>query len=123
MAYAITVIDGLRHEGICALVLLGKPCSCRRPFPIAWDDTTPSPSAGSAEAQANQDEGNRRNSAGLDAKDRVILDLLNALDVIQREATRDGGCLAYIDGAASQAVKMCKLRMSPNQDGYLVIKG
>ena len=37
MAYAITVVNGLRHEGSCAQVLLDKACSCRKPFPIAWE--------------------------------------------------------------------------------------
>jgi hypothetical protein len=35
---ANNVIDGRRHEGICALILnTGDACTCRSPFPIQWD--------------------------------------------------------------------------------------
>jgi hypothetical protein len=64
--------------------------------------------------------------------DRIISDLVNALDTIRREAQAkerefkgrfgetDG--FAYIDGVAGQAINNCRAQQVRNTDGYLVVK-
>jgi hypothetical protein len=54
--------------------------------------------------------------------DRIIADLINALDTVARESAKPAGSLAYINGAAEQAIKMCNLHRVRNADGYLVVK-
>lgn len=54
--------------------------------------------------------------------DHVIADLVNALDIIRRESQKPAGSLAFINGAATQAIKMCDLHRTRNSDGYLVVR-
>lgn len=52
----------------------------------------------------------------MNKQNRVIADLLNALDVVLRADS-----LAYAQGAASQAIKNAHGAMVRNSDGYLVV--
>jgi hypothetical protein len=61
--------------------------------------------------------------------DRVIADLINALDAIERLAARglNGTCdaresIAIISGCASQAIANVRRMQVRNADGYLVLK-
>ena len=54
-------------------------------------------------------------------QDRVIADMLNALDAIKREA-EGRGSLPFIAGAASQAIANVKAVSVRNKDGYLVVR-
>lgn len=57
----------------------------------------------------------------MNTRDRAVAALLDALDKIQIESLRVDGRLPYINGLASQAIKMCHAHMTRNSDGYLVI--
>ncbi len=54
--------------------------------------------------------------------DRIIADLMTALDIILRETKRADGSLAYVRGAAQQAMTSCDAQRVRNEDGYLVVK-
>lgn len=56
--------------------------------------------------------------------DRVVADLMNALDCIRREAQdrANEGSLDYIYGLATQAVANCEYYRERNDDGYMVLK-
>lgn len=54
--------------------------------------------------------------------DRIIADLITALDAIQREATKPDGSRPFILGLASQAIYACNTERERNSDGYLVVK-
>ena len=57
----------------------------------------------------------------MDTKDTVIADLMNALDVIKREADKSDASRHFILGAAEQAMRMCDARRERNRDGYPVV--
>jgi hypothetical protein len=59
----------------------------------------------------------------MDKKDRLIADLVNALDLIRREASKPDARRHYIEGAASFAIKHVEDASERNADGYLVVKG
>lgn len=56
--------------------------------------------------------------------DRVIADLMTALDAIRREAHEKAseGSLDYIFGLATQAMTNCDVHRVRNADGYLIVK-
>lgn len=53
--------------------------------------------------------------------DSIIADLLNALDIIEREASKPDVSRHYIRGAVMQAKSLATSRMVRNRDGYLVV--
>lgn len=54
--------------------------------------------------------------------DRLVHDLIDALDVVRRVAESDTpGATAFIQGAAEQAIKHAHAQMVRNADGYLVV--
>lgn len=53
---------------------------------------------------------------------KIISDLMNALDSIRREAKTIGGSAAFIDGVARQAMDSCDKQRERNKHGYLVVK-
>lgn len=53
--------------------------------------------------------------------DRLVRNLINALDAIAREAKRENAHVAYIQGAAEHAIKSAESKMVRNADGYLVV--
>ena len=57
--------------------------------------------------------------------DRIIADLMNALDMIARKALEppSEAVIPYIIGVATQAAKNCNAQRERNADGYLVVKG
>jgi hypothetical protein len=62
--------------------------------------------------------------------DRVITDLLNALDVIERRAEQAlampadlRGSVAFISGVAAQAIANVRRLQVRNADGYPVLRG
>ena len=59
----------------------------------------------------------------MDKPDRIIADLMNALDLIRREAEKPDASRHYIDGVAAQATEICNRQRERNADGYLVVKG
>ncbi len=54
--------------------------------------------------------------------DRIIADLMNALDAIAREADKADASRHYIRGAATMAMALCDQRRERNSDGYLVVR-
>jgi hypothetical protein len=55
--------------------------------------------------------------------DRIISDLLHALDCIRREAEKSEASRHYIAGVVEQAIVSCNAQRERNSDGYLVVKG
>lgn len=55
--------------------------------------------------------------------DRVVADLVNALDTIIREIDRPNTRVPFIYGVATQAITNCDVHRERNSDGYLVLKG
>jgi len=55
--------------------------------------------------------------------DRIIAELIDALDMIMREAEKPECSRHYVDGVARQATANCNAQREPNSDGYLVVKG
>lgn len=53
--------------------------------------------------------------------DSIVAELIDALDLIRREA-EGRGSLPYIVGVAEQATKNCNARRERNADGYLVVR-
>ena len=54
--------------------------------------------------------------------DRIIAELVNALDLIAWESAKTNGNLAYINGVAAYAIATCNASRVRNADGYLVVK-
>lgn len=54
--------------------------------------------------------------------DRIIAELVNALDAIRRESAKPEASRHYINGIAQQAVANCDAQREQNSDGYLVVK-
>lgn len=54
--------------------------------------------------------------------DRIISELMNALDIIRREADKPEVSRHYIRGAACEAMALCDAQRERNSDGYLVVK-
>ncbi len=52
--------------------------------------------------------------------DRIVSDLMNALDTIRREAEKPDANRHFIIGAAEQAMKACDAVRTRDVDGYLV---
>ena len=52
---------------------------------------------------------------------RIISDLVTALDAIGRHATGEGASLHYIRGMADYAIETCNAQRERNADGYLVV--
>lgn len=63
---------------------------------------------------------NTTGSTQMTKSDRIISDLMTALDAIQRESHDSDGSLDWIFGCAGQAMKNCDARRRQNTDGYLV---
>jgi hypothetical protein len=51
----------------------------------------------------------------------VIVNLMNALDAIQREAHKPTASRHYILGVCEQAIRECNAVREQNADGYLVV--
>jgi hypothetical protein len=62
--------------------------------------------------------------AEMSRHDRIIADLMTALDAIRREAHEKAseGSLDFIFGLAGQAMTNCDAQRERNTDGYLVVK-
>jgi len=54
--------------------------------------------------------------------DQIISELMDALELIQREAEKSEPSRHYILGVAEQAAKNCNARRERNTDGYLVVR-
>ncbi len=55
--------------------------------------------------------------------DRIVADLVDALDAIERATLSDDPhALAYIQGMAQQAQKNVNAQRELNSDGYLVVR-
>jgi hypothetical protein len=54
--------------------------------------------------------------------DKIISHLMNALDLIRREAENRSGSTTYILGVAVQSMADCNAQRERNSDGYLVVK-
>lgn len=54
--------------------------------------------------------------------DRIIADLMNALNVITREAKREEANRHFIVGVATMASELCNAQRVHNNDGYLVVR-
>jgi len=54
--------------------------------------------------------------------DRIIRDLITALDGIRREADKADASRRYIAGMAEQAIANWNAQCERNSDGYLVVK-
>ncbi len=54
--------------------------------------------------------------------DRMIADLIDALDAIHREASKPDASRHYIAGVCEGMIRLCNLQRERNQDGYLVVK-
>lgn len=52
--------------------------------------------------------------------DRIIADLINALDAVKREAEKPEASRHFIVGLATQAMANCDAQRERNTDGYLV---
>jgi hypothetical protein len=59
----------------------------------------------------------------MDKRDRIIAELMDALDMIRREAEKTDASRHYIDGVAAGAMERCNSQRVRNSDGYLVTKG
>jgi hypothetical protein len=59
----------------------------------------------------------------MDKKNDIISELMNALDLIRREADKADASRHYIDGVAAFAMSKCDAQRTRNTDGYLVVKG
>lgn len=58
----------------------------------------------------------------LEQADRIVRDLLNALDYIARESTEQkAGAIDRIRGASDFALKVAQSQMVRNRDGYLSV--
>ena len=53
--------------------------------------------------------------------DRIIAELMNALDLIRREADKPEASRHYIDGVAAFAMSKCDAQRERNKDSYLVV--
>jgi hypothetical protein len=54
--------------------------------------------------------------------DRIVADLMTALDAILREAEKAGANRHFIAGMAEQAMRTCDHQRERNSDGYLIVK-
>lgn len=54
--------------------------------------------------------------------DRIISDLMFALDTILREANKPDANRHFIRGAAGAAMAICDAQRERNHDGYLVVR-
>ncbi len=54
--------------------------------------------------------------------DRIISELMDALDLIRHEAEKPDASRHYIDGVAAGAMDRCNRQRVRNSDGYLVVK-
>lgn len=54
--------------------------------------------------------------------DRIISELMDALDLIRREADKPEASRHYIDGVAAGAMARCDASRVRNADGYMVVK-
>lgn len=54
--------------------------------------------------------------------DRIIAELMNALDLIRRESERPEPRHHYIEGMALEAMEHCDAQRERNSDGYLVVR-
>lgn len=55
--------------------------------------------------------------------DHIIAALVNALDMIRREAEKPDASRHYILGVAEQSIRLCDSERERNSDGYLVVAG
>lgn len=55
--------------------------------------------------------------------DIIIVELMEALELIRREALKDDCSRHYIQGVVEGATKRCNADRMRNSDGYLVVKG
>lgn len=58
----------------------------------------------------------------MDTKDRIISELMDALDMIRREAQKPECSRHYIIGVCEGATNRCNASRERNSDGYLVVK-
>ncbi len=54
--------------------------------------------------------------------DRIISNLINALDIIGREADKATASRYFIAGVVRKAIDDCNAERERNSDGYLVVK-
>ncbi len=54
--------------------------------------------------------------------DRIISELIDALNLIRREAENDDASRHYIQGVVKGATDRCNASRERNSDGYLVVK-
>lgn len=54
--------------------------------------------------------------------DNVVSELMDALDLIRREAAKPSPSAHYIIGVAEAAMARCDEQRERNSDGYLVVK-
>jgi hypothetical protein len=54
--------------------------------------------------------------------DHVVAHLMDALDLILREALKDEASRHYIIGVVKGAMKRCNLERERDSDGYLVVR-
>ena len=54
--------------------------------------------------------------------DRIISELMDALELIKREAEKSDASRHYMDGVATGAMARCNAQRERNNDGYLVVK-
>ena len=59
---------------------------------------------------------------GMTKKDRIIAELMDALELINREAEKADASRHYIAGVSGGAMQRCNMQRERNSDGYLVVK-
>ena len=62
------------------------------------------------------------NDAAIMKRDRIISELMDALEYIRREADKPDASRHYILGVCEGAAKRCNAERVRNTDGYLVVR-